>query len=46
MFVGVMSLQTKLVVRCEERNKRAKDDVARGHYDVRSGFFLFFFSMS
>ena len=46
MFVGVMSLQTKLVVRCEERNKRAREDVARRCYDVRCGFFRFFFSMS
>ena len=43
MFVGAMSLQTKLVVRCEERNKRAREDVAKGYHDVRSGFFLFFF---
>ena len=33
-----MSLQT----RCKERNKRDMEDVARGYYDVRSGFFLSF----
>ena len=36
-----MALQTKLVVRCEARNRKAREDVARGYYDVRS--FLSFF---
>ena len=37
-----MSLQTRLAVRCEERNETAKEDVARGYNDVRSSFFLSF----
>jgi ATP-binding cassette, subfamily B (MDR/TAP), member 1 len=35
VFAGVMAIQTRLVVRCEGRNKRAREDVARGYYDVR-----------
>jgi ATP-binding cassette, subfamily B (MDR/TAP), member 1 len=47
VFAGVttsMALQTKLVVRCEVRNKKAREleDVARGYYDVR--FYYLFFS--
>jgi len=34
VFGGVMSLQTRLVVRCKERNKRAKEDIAMGYYDA------------
>ena len=46
VFAGVMALQTKLVVRCEARNKKAREDVARGYYDVRFTFFYsFFFSV-
>jgi ATP-binding cassette subfamily B (MDR/TAP) protein 1 len=44
VFAGVMALQTRLVVKCEVRNKKAREDVARGYYDVRySSFFFFFF---
>ena len=43
VFAGVMALQTKLVVRCEARNKKAREDVARGYYDVRFTFFLLIF---
>jgi ATP-binding cassette subfamily B (MDR/TAP) protein 1 len=42
VFAGVMALQTRLVAKCEARNKKAREDVARGYYDVRL-FFLFFF---
>lgn len=38
MFAGVMAVQTKLVVSCEVRNKRAREDIARGYYNVH---FLF-----
>lgn len=34
VFAGVMALQTKLVGKCEVRNKRAREEVARGWYDV------------
>lgn len=42
VFAGVMAVQTRLVVRCEGRNKRAREDVARGYYDVRlfASFFV------
>ena len=43
VLAGVMALQTRLVVRCEARNKKAREDVARGYYDVRL-FSSFFFS--
>jgi len=36
VFVCVMGLQTKLVAGCEMRNKRAREEVARGYYDVSS----------
>ena len=39
VFAGVMALQTRLVVKCETRNKKAREDVARGYYDVR--YYLF-----
>ncbi len=35
VFAGVMALQTRLVARCEVRNKRAREEVARGYYEVR-----------
>ena len=44
VFAGVMALQTKLVVRCEARNKKAREDVARGYYDVRFYYLFFLFS--
>ena len=34
VFVGVMGLQTGLVGRCEVRNKRAREEVARVYYEV------------
>jgi ATP-binding cassette subfamily B (MDR/TAP) protein 1 len=49
VFAGVMWLQTKLVVKCEARNKKAREDVARGYYDVRYflfSFFLFFWLLT
>ena len=30
VFAGVMALQTRLVVKCEARNKKVREDVARG----------------
>ena len=42
IFAGVMVLQTRLVVKCEARNKKAREDVARGYYDVRLSLFFFF----
>ena len=45
VFAGVMALQTKLVVRCEVRNRKAREDVARGYYNVRSFSFSFFFGL-
>ena len=35
VFSGFMALQTKSVVRCETRNKKAREDVAWGYYGVR-----------
>lgn len=34
VFVGVMGLQTNLVAKCEVRNKRAREEVARVYYEV------------
>jgi ATP-binding cassette subfamily B (MDR/TAP) protein 1 len=35
LFAGVMVvLQAALVAKCELRNKRAKEEVAKGYYDV------------
>ncbi|KAL0957740.1 hypothetical protein HGRIS_001518 [Hohenbuehelia grisea] len=31
-----MAVQTRLAARCEVRNKRAREDVAKGYYEVRS----------
>jgi ATP-binding cassette subfamily B (MDR/TAP) protein 1 len=42
VFAGVMALQAALVARCEMRNKKAREEVAKGYYDVR---FFFFFSL-
>ncbi|KAG2130150.1 P-loop containing nucleoside triphosphate hydrolase protein [Suillus bovinus] len=33
VFVGVMGIQTNLVAKCEERNKRAREEVARVYYE-------------
>ncbi|KAF8064828.1 P-loop containing nucleoside triphosphate hydrolase protein [Lyophyllum atratum] len=34
VFAGVMAAQTMLVAGCELRNKRAREEVARGYYDA------------
>ena len=38
-----MDCQSKLVVRCEARNKKAREGVARGFYDVRFYSFILLF---
>jgi ATP-binding cassette subfamily B (MDR/TAP) protein 1 len=44
VFGGVMALQAALVVKCELRNnlKRAREEVAKGYYDVSYSFLLCF----
>lgn len=42
VFAGVMALQAALVGRCEIRNKRAREEVAKGYYDVSVFIFIFF----
>ncbi|CAA7263408.1 unnamed protein product [Cyclocybe aegerita] len=34
VFAITMAVQTKLVAKCEVRNKRAREEVARGYYDA------------
>lgn len=34
VFTITMSIQTNLVSKCEHRNKRAREEVAKGYYDV------------
>lgn len=34
VFAFTMAVQTKLVAKCELRNKRAREDVAKGYYEV------------
>ena len=34
VFAVTMAIQTSLVAKCEGRNKRAREDVAKGYYDV------------
>ncbi|KAF8996595.1 P-loop containing nucleoside triphosphate hydrolase protein [Cyathus striatus] len=36
VFAGIMALQTRLVAKCEIRNKRAREEVARGYFDAIS----------
>ncbi|TBU63518.1 P-loop containing nucleoside triphosphate hydrolase protein [Dichomitus squalens] len=36
VFAGVMALQAKLVSKCEVRNKRAREEVAKQYYDAIS----------
>ncbi|KAJ8469667.1 hypothetical protein ONZ45_g16819 [Pleurotus djamor] len=36
VFAITMAVQTRLVTKCEVRNKRAREDVARGYYSVIS----------
>jgi ATP-binding cassette subfamily B (MDR/TAP) protein 1 len=40
VFAVMMFVQTRLVTKCEVRNKRAREDVAKGYYEV----FVFCFS--
>jgi ATP-binding cassette subfamily B (MDR/TAP) protein 1 len=35
VFAITMAVQTGLVAKCELRNKRAREDVAKGYYEVR-----------
>jgi ATP-binding cassette, subfamily B (MDR/TAP), member 1 len=42
VFIVTMVVQTRLVARCELRNKRAREEVAKGYYDVSSTTYLFF----
>lgn len=35
IFAGAMALQAKWVADCDLRNKRAREDVAKGYYEVR-----------
>ena len=46
VFAGVMALQARFVSKCEVRNKRAREEVAKQYYDVRPlllsfGFLLY-----
>ena len=34
VFAGVMAVQSNLVAKCEVRNKRAREEVAKQYYDV------------
>jgi ATP-binding cassette subfamily B (MDR/TAP) protein 1 len=34
VFVLTMIVQSRLVAKCELRNKRAREDVAKGYYEV------------
>lgn len=36
VFAAAIVIQTRLVTKCEVRNKRARDDVAKGYYEVVS----------
>ena len=40
VFAGVMALQTMSVVQCEVRNKKDREHVAKGYYDVCFPSFL------
>jgi ATP-binding cassette, subfamily B (MDR/TAP), member 1 len=40
VFAGAMALQTGLVWKCELRNKRAREKVAKGYYEVRRFEFI------
>ena len=35
VFIVTMVVQSRLVAKCELRNKRAREDVAKGYYEVR-----------
>jgi ATP-binding cassette subfamily B (MDR/TAP) protein 1 len=41
VFAGMMALQAALVAKCELRNKRAREEVAKGYYDVSFLLLLF-----
>ena len=45
VFAVTMAVQTGLVAGCEVRNKRAREEVARGYYDVCFFFFFFMFEL-
>ncbi|KAF9045011.1 P-loop containing nucleoside triphosphate hydrolase protein [Panaeolus papilionaceus] len=34
VFAGVMAVQSRLVAKCEVRNKRAREEVSRGYYEA------------
>lgn len=34
VFAGVMALQVAPVAKCELKNRRAREEVAKGYYDV------------
>ncbi|KAL0945944.1 hypothetical protein HGRIS_012223 [Hohenbuehelia grisea] len=36
VFAGTMAVQTRLVAKCELRNKRAREEVAKGYYEAIS----------
>jgi ATP-binding cassette subfamily B (MDR/TAP) protein 1 len=38
VFVLTMVVQSRLVAKCELRNKRAREDVAKGYYDVSTNY--------
>ena len=40
VFAVTMSVQSSLVARCEARNKRAREEVSRGYYNVSLTTFL------
>ena len=40
VFAVTMAVQTNLVAKCEMRNKRAREDVAKGYYEVSSIFYV------
>ncbi len=42
VFAIVMSVQTNLVAKCEYRNKRGREEVAKHYYEVRSSLSLAF----
>ena len=41
VFAVTMAVQSGLVAGCEVRNMRAREEVARGYYDVCSLFMFF-----
>jgi ATP-binding cassette subfamily B (MDR/TAP) protein 1 len=41
VFAACMAVQSRLVAKCEVRNKRAREEVAKGYYEVGIDSFLF-----